>query len=131
MRYILPMNTKMNLHHDASITLIRSYNDGKILIGKTLYTHSIIVTSEGITDWSLSSLESLTAEHFAPVFDFDFSPELVLLGTGATLRFPAAEQTYSLTNAQIGLEVMDTSAACRTYNILADDGRRVVACLLV
>jgi len=125
------MNTKLNLHQDVSITLIRSYSDGKLLIANTEYTSSLIVTSRGCTDWPLSSIEALTSEDFAPVFEYDFRPELVILGTGSQLQFPTAEQTRLLVNAQIGLEVMDTAAACRTYNILADDGRQVVACLLI
>jgi len=125
------MNTKLNLHHDASITLIRSYSDGILLIADSEYTSSMIVTSQGCRRWSLTSIESLTASDFAPVFELDFKPEMVLLGTGDKLQFPTAEQTRSLLEAQIGLEVMDTAAACRTYNVLADDGRQVVACLLV
>lgn len=125
------MNTKLNLHHDSSITLIRSYSDGMLLIADTEYTDNVIVTSQTCRRWPLTSLEALTTEDFAPIFEFDFRPEMVLLGTGNTLQFPSAEQTRSLLEAQIGLEVMDTAAACRTYNILADDGRQVVACLLV
>ena len=125
------MNTKLNLHYDASITLIRSYSDGKLLIADAEYTSSMIVTSQGCMRWALSSLESLSTEHFAPVFELNFIPEMVLLGTGSKQQFPGVEQTRSLLNAQIGLEIMDTAAACRTYNILADDGRKVVACLLV
>jgi uncharacterized protein len=129
--YSRPMNTKLNLHHDASITLVRSYSDGILLIADTEYTCSTIVTSQGCRRWALSSIESLTSADFAAVFELGFRPELVLLGTGKTLQFPSAEQTRTLLDAQIGLEVMDTAAACRTYNILADDGRQVVACLLV
>jgi uncharacterized protein len=125
------MNTKMILHHDTSLTLIRSFSDNKIQIGDTAYNDSIIVTSGGWLNWFLKSLEALTPEHFAPLFDLEFDPELVILGTGNTLLFPRADQTSCLSNAQIGLEVMDTAAACRTYNILADDGRRVVACLII
>lgn len=125
------MNTKLNLHHDASITLIRSYSSGKLLVADAEYTSSMIVTPQGCRSWDLSALESLTTAHFAPVFELNFNPELVLLGTGKLQQFPRAEQTRSLLDAQIGLEVMDTAAACRTYNVLADDGRKVVACLLV
>jgi len=125
------MNTKLNLHHDTSITLIRSYSDGILLVSDSEYNNSMIVTSQGCVRWSLTSVESLTTKDFAPVFELDFRPELVLLGTGKKLQFPSAEQTRTLLDAQIGLEVMDTAAACRTYNILADDGRQVVACLLV
>lgn len=121
----------MNLHHDTSITLVRSYDDGILLIGDTHYASSVIVTSGGCIRWPLTSIDSLSSAHFLPVFNLDFKPEVVILGTGRKLQFPAAEQTQSLLNAQIGLEVMDTGAACRTYNVLADDRRRVVACLLV
>jgi len=131
LRYSRPMNTKLNLHHDPSITLIRSYSNGKLLIADAEYTNSVIVTSQSCMRWPLTSLEALNREDFAPVFELDFRPEMVLLGTGKALQFPSAEQTRSLLEAQIGLEVMDTAAACRTYNILADDGRQVVACLLV
>lgn len=131
MRYSRPMTTKLNLHQDTSITLIRSYEDGKLLIGNTQYSSSVIVTSASCTGWSLTSIGALTPEHFAPLFELDFKPELVILGTGPKLHFPKPAQTLSLVSAQIGLEVMDTGAASRTFNVLADEGRRVVACLLV
>ncbi len=125
------MNTKLNLHRDPTITLIRSYTDGKIHIGAQQFAHSVIVTSQGVTEWSLRSIEALRDQDFSSVFEMPFNAEMVILGTGAHLVFPSAEQTRSLISAQIGLEVMDTAAACRTYNILADDGRNVVACLLL
>lgn len=81
--------------------------------------------------WPISSIETLQSKDFSSVFELPFRAELAILGTGPKLVFPALEQTRSLIEAQIGLETMDTAAACRTYNILADDGRNVVACLLV
>lgn len=123
--------TKLNLHRDPEITLIRSYQHGEIIIGTQGYTHNIIVTSQGVVKWPISSIETLQSEDFSSVFDMPFRTELVILGTGLKLVFPTAEQTHSLIDAQIGFEAMDTAAACRTYNILADDGRNVVACLLV
>ena len=59
------------------------------------------------------------------------SPEIVLLGTGATQRFPHPRLTAPLHRARVGLEVMDTRAACRTYNILVAEGRNVTAALIV
>lgn len=123
--------TKLNLHRDPTITLIRSYQEGEIRIGTQAYTHSIIVTSQGVVKWPISSIETLQSADFSSVFEMPFRTELVILGTGPKLVFPGAEKTRSLIDAQIGLETMDTAAACRTYNILADDGRNVVACLLV
>ncbi|MEE9446466.1 MAG: Mth938-like domain-containing protein [Arenicellales bacterium] len=125
------MSTKFNLHQDANITLIRSYANGKLMIQETEYTHSVIVTSAGIMHWPLSGLDALSDADFAPIFKLGYQPDIVLLGTGERLSFPSPKQTQSLLNAQIGLEVMDTAAASRTYNVLADDGRKVVACLIV
>ena len=59
------------------------------------------------------------------------TPEVALFGSGATMRFPHPRLTRALTEARIGLEVMDTPAACRTYNILAAEGRRVAAAILI
>jgi len=125
------MNTKLNLHCDPSITLIRSYAEGAFQIGEQRYMHSIIVTPQRIMKWSLSSINELKNEDFVSIFELNLNPEMIILGTGTQLQFPAAAQTRSLIEAQIGLEVMDTAAACRTYNILADDGRKAVACLIV
>jgi len=125
------MNTKLNLHCDPTVTLIRSYAEGAFRIGEQRYAHSIIVTPQGVMKWNLSSINALKDEDLASLFEMDFAPELVILGTGAQLQFPAPAQTRSLIDAQIGLEVMDTAAACRTYNILADDGRKAVACLII
>jgi len=124
------MNTKLNLHRDPSVTLIRSYTEGTFRIGEQRHTHSIIVTPQQIMKWSLSSINDLKNEDFVSIFEMDLKPELVILGTGTQLQFPKPEQTRSLIDAQIGLEVMDTAAACRTYNILADDGRKAVAFLI-
>jgi uncharacterized protein len=71
----------------------------------------------------------LEAAHFEAILEF--MPEIVLLGTGGTLRFPHPRLTEALIRAQIGVEVMDTPAACRTYNILASEGRKVAAALLL
>ena len=125
------MNTKLNLHKDSTVITIRSYADRIITVQNTEYSSSLIVTPEQILSWPLSNISELNSAQFSPVFELDFQPELVILGTGETLVFPDAKQTQTLINAQIGLEVMDTAAACRTFNVLADDGRKVVAFLLV
>ena len=65
------------------------------------------------------------------LFLLELKPAIVLLGTGAAQRFPMPALARRLTTAQVGLEVMDTAAACRTYNILAAEGRRVAAALLM
>ena len=128
---VATMNTKLNLHHDGSVLLIRRFEEGRILIQDTEYTKSLIVTPTQVFSWDINQLDSLNHDSFSLLFEMTSNPELVLLGTGKQLVFPKPAQTRALIEAQIGLEVMDTAAACRTYNILADDGRKVAACLLL
>ena len=76
----------------------------------------------------MAAFEALAGEHFEALLELE--PELVILGTGARQRFPHPRLTVALSGARIGLEVMATGAACRTYNILMGEGRRVVAVIL-
>ena len=80
----------------------------------------------------MARLDELTAEHFSELIGGDGPPpELVLLGSGTRLRFVAPALLRPLIEQRIGVETMDTPAACRTFNILAGEGRRVVAALLI
>jgi uncharacterized protein len=93
-------------------------------------TSSTIITPEHIVvDWQPQIPADLAVPHMQQVLEFQ--PEIVLLGTGRSLRFPATEVIQVCHQAGAGFEVMDTGAACRTYNILAAEGRRVVAALLM
>lgn len=124
--------TTMKIHLESGIgqMLIRAYAPGHITINEKVYTRSLIVTPQQvIADWPPLSFTDLLAAHFEAVAAL--RPEVVILGTGARLRFPAPSITRALVEAKIGLEVMDTGAACRTYNILMSDGRRVAAALLM
>ena len=92
--------------------------------------HSIVIGSGGEKfDWQCTRFEQLTAEHFAQLVTTQ--PELVIFGSGTRLRFPPPAFLGTLMARRIGLETMDTLAACRTYNILAGEGRRVIAALLI
>ena len=82
-----------------------------------------------IEDWQAQNFEQLSAKHFELLLPFQ--PEIVLLGTGNTLYFPNISITKELISLKIGVEVMDTNAACRTYNILMEEGRNVAAALLI
>jgi uncharacterized protein len=114
----------------AAGNIIRSYAFGRITINQDIYTTSLIITPDRIvTDWRPERFADLTASDFDTVRDLQ--PEVVLLGTGARLLFPAPELIRPLVSAQIGFEVMDTGAACRTYNVLMGEGRRVAAALLI
>ncbi len=92
--------------------------------------YSIVIGSRGEKfPWECVRFEQLTAAHFAVLASL--KPELVIFGSGARLRFPQPALLRALIDQRIGLETMDTLAACRTYNILAGEGRHVVAALLI
>ncbi len=95
-------------------------------------TSSVLLTSDGQRiQWSCTAFEQLTSKHFDALGRITPLPELVIFGTGQRLRFPAPELLRSLMAMRIGLETMDTGAACRTYNILAGEGRSVALALLM
>ncbi|SFC34095.1 Protein of unknown function [Polaromonas sp. OV174] len=92
--------------------------------------HSIVIGSRGEKfPWNCTRFEDLTAEHFSVLADT--RPELVIFGSGSRLRFPNPAFLRALMAQRIGIETMDTLAACRTYNILAGEGRQVIAALLI
>lgn len=93
-------------------------------------THSVVIGSRGEKfDWNCSRFEDLTEAHFALLTTTQ--PELVIFGSGTRLRFPPPAFMRALMQKRIGIETMDTLAACRTYNILAGEGRQVIAALLI
>ena len=92
--------------------------------------HSVVIGSKGQrVDWQCNRFEDLTAAHFAQLAEFD--AELVIFGSGSRLRFPQAAWLQPLMAKRMGLETMDTGAACRTYNILAGEGRHVIVALVL
>jgi len=120
---------KIHLESGAGQHLIRAYAPGVITINDTAHHRSLIVTPERVLEWPPESFDDLLAVHFESIAAMQ--PEVAILGTGARLKFPAPRLIRALVEANIGLEVMDTGAACRTYNILMSDGRRVAAALLM
>ena len=82
-----------------------------------------------IEDWPVMSVSQLEVRHFEMLTPY--KPEIIILGTGTTLKFPSQSVLSQITKMGIGIEVMDTKACCRTYNILVEEGRRVAAALLI
>ena len=122
----------MKLHLDVGPgqNFFTGYGDGYVAVNQERYEENLVVTPERvISDWQPQGIDGLRAEHFD--FVTELAPEIVILGTGRALRFPSRELLCSLAEAHIGVEVMDTHAACRTYNILSGEGRRVAAALLI
>ncbi len=105
------------------------YGDGYVAINGVRHEAHLLGTAERVAAWEIDRFESLSTEHLQDVLALE--PEIVILGTGAAQRFPRPEQVRVLTAAGVGLEVMDSKAACRTYNILMAEGRKVVAAILV
>jgi uncharacterized protein len=108
---------------------VRSVDPSGIRIGDRLYTASIIITPDQVMEsWGPVSMADLTHQHLELLFDLQ--PEVVLLGTGPIQKFLPRELAIHVIESGFGVEVMTTDAACRTFNILAADGRKVVAGLL-
>lgn len=121
---------KFRLADTGSLYAITGYGDDHVLVNGVRHASSLIITAERlISPWPVAGYEALTEMHFAELGAL--GTDVVLLGTGPTLRFPHPRLTRSLAEAAIGLEVMDTKAACRTYNVLLAEGRRVAAALLL
>jgi len=115
-------------HYGANT--ITGYGDGYVEINKAPYAHSVVLSSDGgISEWSAQNFESLEAKDFSQLVDL--KPELILIGTGSRQRFPKPELLKALIEAKIGFEIMDSQAACRTYNILVGEGRQVLLALIV
>lgn len=121
---------KLHLSGFSEQNMFTGYGTGYVMVNRTRYEHNLIILPDRIIeDWQAMTFEQLTAEHFESLLPLQ--PEMVLFGTGTALRFPHPSLTKALIASKIGVEVMDTSAACRTYNILTAEGRRVAAALLI
>ena len=126
---IVPL-MKFTLETTSKVNLIRGYSAQEIRIGERRLQASCIVSADTlIEDWAPKSFAELVVEHLEPIMAL--KPELVLLGTGSIHRFPASAIRAALTTRGIGLEAMDLGAACRTFNILVQEERRVVAALFL
>ena len=122
----------MKLQSDphSGANTITGYGDGYVEINQTPYAHAVLLSSDGaISAWLVESFDSLEASDFDQMITL--KPELILIGTGSRQRFPKPELLKSLISAKIGFEIMDSQAACRTYNILAGEGRQVLLALIV
>jgi uncharacterized protein len=131
----IDLPTPMKLQPDRSDSpTILGYGPGWIGIGHEgvaqKIEHSLLIGSRGEkTDWQCRRFEDLSAAHFEQLASL--RPELVLFGSGERLRFAPPQLLQALMALRIGVETMDTVAACRTYNILAGEGRHVIAALLL
>jgi uncharacterized protein len=103
--------------------------DGPTILQRTLSNSAVISPRHLVLDWPVQRLSAMTSDDLKPILAL--APEIVLFGGGARLVWPPASIIGELQEQRIGVEVMDTAAACRTYNILMLEGRRVAAALLM
>lgn len=109
---------------------IRSYEPGRVQINDDIFSHSVIVAPDRlIADWPPQTLAELKEQDLQLILEFE--PEVVILGTGSAQQFPARAILQHILKAGIGIEVMESGAACRTYNVLMAEDRRVVAALFL
>lgn len=103
---------------------------GWVRVGQVEYRGNVVLLPDAVApDWAPDGLDALAEADFAALLSYE--PEIVLLGTGASQRFVHPRLLQSLATARVGVEIMDTRAACRTFNILVAEDRRVAAALIV
>lgn len=119
---------KFELSRAAGANRFTGYGDGYVLVNGVRHDSSLIVLPGRLVQWDVAGFDALVESDFRIFSRLDL--EILLLGTGPRQRFPQPRLLAALAGARIGLEVMDLPAACRTYNILAAEERRVAAALL-
>ena len=120
---------KLHLANTAGLNMFTAYGDDYVAVNHEKHQKNLILLPESvILEWSTANVATLTKADMQTLLEL--GTEIVLLGTGKRLRFPPGALLRPFAPAGIGLEVMDLQAACRTYNILAAEGRKVAAALL-
>lgn len=121
---------KLHLANPGNIKVFTAHGRDHVIVSGERYTRSIVVLADTVLlDWTVNGFEDLEEAHFS--YFLPLRPEVLLLGTGANQRFPHPRLYRRLTEASIGVEFMDTPAACRTYNILVAEDRKVAAAILI
>jgi uncharacterized protein len=120
---------KLTLDANPAVNLIRSYSPAEIHVGDRVLHRSCIISPDAvIPDWRPATVEDLLESDLGPLLAT--KPEVVLLGTGATHRFAPPAIRAAFAKHRIAVETMDLGAACRTFNVLVQEARRVTAALL-
>jgi uncharacterized protein len=127
-----PLFTDMKFQLDEPLggNSISKHDGQSVWVNGNAYASSLLVPWQGeVQTWALRSFDELTEQHFEQMLSL--KPELVIFGSGARIRFAKPALYQSLIKQRIGVETMDLAAACRTYNVLASEGRTVLAALLI
>lgn len=115
---------------DKNANKIQSYSEDSFKVKNNIYASNIVISRDTLIDnWSSEGFKSFATQHLDQIIQWQ--PEIIILGTGETIASPDPEMTAYVNAHQIGFEIMHTGAACRSYNVLIDEGRHVVACLFL
>jgi uncharacterized protein len=121
---------KFTLEGDSNLNVIRSYSADEIRVGEHVIRSSCLIAADVlVAQWPPATLDELRVNHLEPIFEL--RPELVLLGTGTRHRFAPPEIRAAFSSRGVGIDAMELGAACRTFNILVHEQRRVVAALFL
>jgi len=121
---------KLSEDHNAGTYMINGYEAEGIIINQRTYSSSLIVSNHRLLEnWPMQEISQLSTENLAPILELE--PEVILIGTGSTLIFPPPTSYTNVIQSGLGIEFMDSVAACRTYNILLSEDRRVVAGIIL
>ncbi len=121
---------EINLDSNQSNYQIRAYEPGILTINQETYQQSLLLTPDKLVpNWPVSSIDELQTAHIEQLLSI--SADIILLGTGERLQFPPQALLAPLYKKQLGMEIMDTAAACRTFTVLASEGRQVLAALIL
>ncbi len=129
MRHLSRLALKLHLERPLSTNYITACEEAAVQVNEVAYSTPLIVLADRVVSpWRPQRFTDLEEADFTELAGLGV--EIILLGTGATQQFPHPRLTRALINKRIGLEIMNTGAACRTYNILVAEGRSVAAALL-
>ena len=110
--------------------VINRYDDNSITVNERIFTHSLIVSNfQLVENWPVNEINELSNQSLQAIIELQ--PEVIIIGTGKQILFPRPENYSSIINTGIGIEFMNTGAACRTYNILLSEDRKVAAGIII
>ncbi len=123
----------MELKHQppmGGLQLVQGYGEGGFRVSGKRFSGSVLILPDKTSDWSVGNMADLSLPSLQPIIDADPAIELLIIGCGAAFALAPVTLREVLKSKNIAVETMDTGAACRTYNVLAGEGRRVAAVLI-
>ncbi|MCW8854464.1 MAG: Mth938-like domain-containing protein [Gammaproteobacteria bacterium] len=121
---------KFSEDFNSGSQVIDRYDDNSITINEKMFTQSLIVSNfQIIENWPVSEINDLSNQSLQAILELQ--PEVIIIGTGKQILFPRPENYSSIINMGIGIEFMNTGAACRTYNVLLSEDRKVAAGIII